>query len=348
MPWSPTQYFPHPLAQVRARNAKRSVANFASYAIVEMMIWEGIGDLINKFRKRLLGLDPLDGSRAPSLIPRLQIPYSYLWSPSLLPKPDDWGENIDVCGFSFLSSGSDYRPPEDLEVFLNQGPAPIYIGFGSIVVDDAAKLTRTVFDAVKETGHRALVAKAWGNIGSEEVDVPDNIFLIGNCPHDWLFQHVSCVIHHGGAGTTAAGLALGRPTVVIPFFGDQQFWGSIIARAGAGPEPVPWKELTTDKLKHAINKALESSTLERADEIGKNMKSEDGVAGAVHRFYRHLDLDNLRCSICPNRPAAWKIRHSDIRLSVFAATVLVEAGLLKPFNVELYAPLNLNHLTTTR
>ncbi|BCR87280.1 putative UDP-glucose,sterol transferase [Aspergillus chevalieri] len=338
MPWSPTQYFPHPLAQVRARNAKRSVANFASYAIVEMMIWEGLGDLINKFRKRLLGLDPLDGSRAPSLVHRLRIPYSYLWSPSLLPKPDDWGDNIDICGFSFLSSGSDYRPPEDLELFLNEGPAPIYIGFGSIVVDDAAKLTRIVFDAVKETGHRALVAKGWGNIGSEEVDVPDNIFLIGNCPHDWLFKHVSCVIHHGGAGTTAAGLALGRPTVVIPFFGDQQFWGSIIARAGAGPEPVPWKGLTTDKLKDAINKALESSTLERANEIGKNMESENGVASAVHCFYRHLDLDNLRCSICPNRPAAWQIRHSDIRLSAFAATVLVEAGLLKPFNVELYLP----------
>ena len=79
MPWSPTQYFPHPLANVRTRNAKPSVANFASYAIVEMMIWEGLGDLINKFRKRELGLDPLDGMRAPSLIHKLQIAYSYLW-----------------------------------------------------------------------------------------------------------------------------------------------------------------------------------------------------------------------------------------------------------------------------
>lgn len=338
MPWSPTQNFPHPLANVRARNAKRSVANFASYAIVEMMIWEGLGDLINKFRKRLLSLDSLDGSRAPSLVHRLRIPWSYLWSPSLLPKPDDWSDNIDVCGFSFLSSGSDYRPPEDLEIFLNEGPAPIYIGFGSIVVDDAAKLTRIVFDAVKATGNRALVAKGWGNIGSEDVDVPDNVFLIGSCPHDWLFKHVSCVVHHGGAGTTAAGLALGRPTVVIPFFGDQQFWGSIIARAGAGPDPIPWKELTTEKLKNAILQALDPSTLQRADEIGQNIKSEDGVANAVHSFYRHLDLDNLRCSICPTRAAAWRIRHTDLRLSAFAATVLVEAGLLKPFNVELYRP----------
>lgn len=79
MPWSPTQHVPHPLANVRTHNAKRSVANFASYTIVEMMIWEGLGDLINKFRKRLLGLDPMDGMKALSLIPRLHIPYSYLW-----------------------------------------------------------------------------------------------------------------------------------------------------------------------------------------------------------------------------------------------------------------------------
>lgn len=256
-------------------------------------------------------------------------------SPSLLSKPDDWPENIDVCGFSFLSSGSKYQPPEDLDVFLNEGPAPIYIGFGSIVVDDAAELTQIVFDAVKASGHRALVAKGWGNIGSEEVDVPENIYLLGNCPHDWLFKHVSCVVHHGGAGTTATGLALGRPTVVIPFFGDQQFWGTIVFRAGAGPDPVPYKELTTEKLTEAIQIALEPSTLQRAHDIGQNMKTENGVTDAVKSFHRHLDLEGIRCSICPHRPAVWLVRHTNIRLSAFAATVLVEAGLLKPMNVEL-------------
>ena len=79
MPWSPTQSFPHPLANVRSQNTKPSVANFASYGIVEVMMWEGLGDLINQFRKKELGLDPLDAIRAPSMIHRLHIPYTYLW-----------------------------------------------------------------------------------------------------------------------------------------------------------------------------------------------------------------------------------------------------------------------------
>lgn len=226
-----------------------------------------------------------------------------------------------------------------MAAFLENGPAPIYIGFGSIVVDDAAKLTRTLFDAVKATGQRALISKGWGNVGSEEVDVPENVLLLGNCPHDWLFQRVSCVIHHGGAGTTAAGLAQGRPTVVIPFFGDQPFWGSIIARSGAGPDPLPFKELTTEKLTEAINKALDPSIKERVEEISEKMKTESGVQNAVQSFYRHLDLDKLRCSICPHLPAVWAIRKSKIRLSAFAATILVEAGLLKPYDIELHRPI---------
>lgn len=226
-----------------------------------------------------------------------------------------------------------------MAAFLQNGPPPIYIGFGSIVVDDAAKLTRTLFDAVKATGQRALISKGWGNVGSEEVEVPENILLLGNCPHDWLFQHVSCVIHHGGAGTTAAGLAQGRPTVVIPFFGDQPFWGSIIARSGAGPDPLPFKQLTTEKLTEAITKALDPSIKERAVEISEKMKTESGVCNAVQSFYRHLDLDTLRCSICPHLPAVWKIRKSKIRLSAFAATILVQAGLLKPYDVELNRPI---------
>ncbi|KAE8421311.1 hypothetical protein BDV36DRAFT_280860 [Aspergillus pseudocaelatus] len=269
MPWSATQSFPHPLANIRARNTKPSVANFASYAIVEVMLWEGLGDLINRFRKRELGLDPLDAIRAPSIAHRLQIPYTYLWSPALLPKPQDWGENIDVCGFQFLESDTSYKPPDDLDAFLKAGDPPVYIGFGSIVVDNPAKLTEIVFEAVRLTGKRALVSKGWGNIGEGRAEVPEDVMLLGKVPHDWLFQHVSCVVHHGGAGTTAAGLVLGRPTVIVPFFGDQPFWGSIVARAGAGPHPVPYKQLTAEKLAEAINKALEPSTLEKAEEIGK-------------------------------------------------------------------------------
>lgn len=225
-------------------------------------------------------------------------------------------------------SETSFTPPEEITAFLNAGPKPIYIGFGSIVVDNPLKLTRIIFEAVRKTGQRALVSKGWGNLGADEV--PDNILMIGNCPHDWLFRQVSCVIHHGGAGTTAAGLALGRPTIIVPFFGDQQFWGNIVARAGAGPAPIPHKNLNVQNLSNAIAKALEPSTLERAQTIALKMQEESGVRHGVNSFHRNLDPQSYRCSIVPNQPAAWHLKHTKINLSAFAATVLVRSGKISP------------------
>jgi UDP:flavonoid glycosyltransferase YjiC (YdhE family) len=121
-------------------------------------------------------------------------------------------------------------------------------------------MTRIIFEAVKKAGVRALVSKGWGGLGADDVGLPEGVFMLGNVPHDWLFQHVSAVVHHGGAGTTAAGIATGKPTVVIPFFGDQPFWGAMVARAGAGPVPIPFKQLTADKLAAAITEALKPET----------------------------------------------------------------------------------------
>ncbi|KAF4767667.1 hypothetical protein HAV15_009326 [Penicillium sp. str.  len=325
MPWSPTQSFPHPLANVHSRSCKPTIANFVSYNIVDMMVWEGLGDILNTLRKNTLALQPLDTVTARSILHRLHVPHT---SPSLLPKPPDWADNIDVCGFGFLMSETSFTPPEEITAFLNAGPKPIYIGFGSIVVDNPLKLTRIIFEAVRKTGQRALVSKGWGNLGADEV--PDNILMIGNCPHDWLFRQVSCVIHHGGAGTTAAGLAVGRPTIIIPFFGDQQFWGNIVARAGAGPAPIPHKHLNLQNLSDAIQKALETSVLDRAQTIAMKMQEESGVRHGVNSFYRHLDPQSLRCSILPDKPAAWHLKHTKINLSAFAATFLVKSGKISP------------------
>ena len=162
--------------------------------------------------------------------------------------------------------------------------------------------------------------------------------MIGRCPHDWLFQYVSSVVHHGGAGTTAAGLVLGRPTVVVPFFGDQPFWGSIVARAGAGPQPLPYKSLTAAKLADALRQTYHPEMRSKAAEIGEMMRKERGVCNAACSFHRHLKLDRLCCDLCPDRPAVWWVKHSRIRLSTFAAAVLVETGLLKSHHFVLYVP----------
>ncbi|OQD79787.1 hypothetical protein PENANT_c044G03104 [Penicillium antarcticum] len=231
MPWSPTQYFPHPLAITHLQDCKPSVANFLS-------------------------------------------------SPTLLPKPPDWLDNIDVCGFNFLPSQTDYTAPRELTTFLEAGPVPIYVGFGSIVVDSETKLRRIVLKAIKDAGQRAIISKGWANFGVENTEFAEDVLIIGNVPHDWLFQHVSCVIHHGGAGTTAAGLALGRPTVIIPFFGDQHFWGNVVARAGAGPAPIPYKQLTVEKLTDAIMTALKPLIQEKCEQIREKMQHESGVRDA--------------------------------------------------------------------
>src|SRR6195952_1699338 len=125
-------------------------------------------------------------------------------------------------------------------------------------------MTTMIFEAVKKSGQRALVSKGWGGVGADELGIPEGVFMLGNVPHDWLFKHVSCVVHHGGAGTTAAGITAGRPTLVVPFFGDQPFWGAMVARAGAGPLPIHSKELTADNLAEAILEALKPETLTRA------------------------------------------------------------------------------------
>lgn len=264
-------------------------------------------------------------------------------SPALIPKPKDWGPYISIAGFYFLSLASNYQPDADLAAFLAAGPPPVYIGFGSIVVDDPNAMTKLIFEAVRKTGQRALVSKGWGGLGGDELDKPEGVFMLGNCPHDWLFKHVSCVVHHGGAGTMSAGIALGRPTVIVPFFGDQPFWGAMVAKAGAGPSPVPFKELTAEKLSESILEALKPETLERAKELGSRIREEKGCEAGAASFHNHMDIDALRCALEPSRVAVWQVdtkssRTSNIRLSAFAAAVLGEEGLIDVNQLTLYRP----------
>jgi len=191
------------------------------------------------------------------------------------------------------------------------------------------------------------ITRGWGGLGGEEV--PPNIFMLGNCPHDWLFKQVSAVVHHGGAGTTAIGLRLGRPTVIVPFFGDQAFWARMVFAAGAGPEPIAFKHLTAEKLAKAIKFALSPDATTAAAHLARRMADEDGATTAARSFHKMLPLKNMRCSIFPKKLAVWQVKKTKILLSSFASIILLESKCLEPRDLKPYlnwTPLSIDYRCT--
>eukprot|EP00897_Mesotaenium_endlicherianum_P000869 jgi/Mesen1/10783/ME000091S10300 len=319
MPWSPTREYPHPFAPLMLNYKKKNVLNLWSHYLMETFITYGVIDIINE-------LDPLAplGDGPAGVLHRLRVPFSYAWSPSLTPKPSDWGEHIDVVGFMFLEGAEQaYAPPPELQRFLEAGPAPVYIGFGSMSVEDPKHLTRVIFSALEKVGQRAVVARGWANIG-EDATPPPNVLLIGSVPHTWLFQRCSAVVHHGGAGTTAAGIAAGKPTLVVPFFGDQHIWGQLVAEKGLGARPIAVTRLTEDRLVDALRTLVKPSVQAAALHMQAQFQQEDGVAAAAEAFHKHLPLGALSCDICPSQTAQVFCRECDLKLCPTADKVIHE------------------------
>ncbi|KZV78558.1 UDP-Glycosyltransferase/glycogen phosphorylase [Exidia glandulosa HHB12029] len=338
MPWCATGSFPHPLVNISTTNAGKRLTNYLSYALAETLTWQGVGDIVNKLRTRTMGLPSLSVHTGPDILDRVKVPWTYCMSPALVPKPADWSNHIDVVGFYFLDLATSYTPPQDLANFLAAGPPPVYIGFGSVVVDDPGEMTRVIFEATQNVGVRALVSSGWSNLG--DVAVPPHVFLLGNVPHDWLFaqDRVSAVVHHGGAGTTAIGLAKGCPTVVVPFFGDQQFWGDMIHKSGAGPKPIPQRNFTVENLTAALTYAISPEAKIAAAGLAQSIANENGLQGGVDSFYRHLPLLNMRCDLDPERVAVWWSTKHCLKLSAFAAQVLLDDKRIKMDHLDLHRP----------
>ncbi|CAF3700402.1 unnamed protein product [Adineta steineri] len=336
MPWSPTTAFPHPLAKIDSSIGPKGKINLYSYDVIEMLTWTGMRDITNNFRKKTLGLRELHTRQATNILTDECVPHTYCWSPSLVAKPSDWGAHIDVSGFFFLNLGTAYtNPPKDLLEFLcinDDGsyknpklPPPIYIGFGSITGHDSRRILKVVVDAVNLTGYRVLLS----GLATDADQLPSNIFRIGNVPHDWLFQYVSAVCHHGGAGTTAAGLRAGRPTIIVPFFGDQFFWGNVIEKNGAGSRPLPGKSVTADQLADAFRFVHESTTCTAAERIRDAILKEDGCAAAVYSFHANLPLTHMHSDLEPTFAACYRLDKYNIQISRPVAQVLVVAGAIE-------------------
>ena len=165
-------------------------------------------------------------------------------------------------------------------------------------------MTELIFEAVRKTGQRVLLSQGWGGMGADRLRVPNGIFMLGNVPHDWLLKHVSCVVHHGGAGIIAVGIAAGRPTVVVPFFGDHPLWSAMVARAGADPDPIPHNHLTAERLADAIDFCPRPESPEHAQELASKVAAERGSDIDTQSFHQHLGHDQFRCTFAPSRPAA--------------------------------------------
>ncbi|KAF2002598.1 glycosyltransferase family 1 protein [Amniculicola lignicola CBS 123094] len=334
MPWTSTRAFPHPLANFNVGKLDPELVNFASYGIVDWMTWQGLGDIINNWR-RTMDLEPVPMGAGPLLAEALRVPFTYCWSPALVAKPTDWPSNIDVCGF-FFRDPPQYNPPEDIDKFLREGSAPVYIGFGSIVIDDPEKMTALILEAIQACGVRAIISRGWSRLGG---DMPptDQFLFIDDCPHEWLFQHVAAVVHHGGAGTAACGLKNACPTVIVPFFGDQPFWGHRVAAAGAGPEPISHKTLTSSNLAQSIQFCFSDTARSAALEISQQMEKEDGIETAVRSFHNNLPSYEMSCTFLPDRPASWIHKKTGTQLSNLAAHILIKNMIVDVKDLKSYS-----------
>lgn len=250
--------------------------NWLSHQLVKQALWQGSRSGDTVARRKVLGLLP-----APFFGPKLndQLPTIYGFSPAVIAKPRDW-RNTELTGYWFLESAGTWTPPESLMRFLDAGEPPIYIGFGSMGSRDPEATARLVQEAIAQTGQRAILLAGWG--GLQAGDVTEDVYLIDSAPHDWLFPRMAAVVHHGGAGTTAAALRAGVPSIIIPFFGDQGFWGQRVADLGVGPLPISRRQLTVDKLAGAIARTVNDQEMrDRARMLGEIIRAEDGVAQAV-------------------------------------------------------------------
>lgn len=207
-------------------------------------------------------------------------PVVHGYSRHVAPAPRDWPATVVTTGFWFLDHTPGWSPPSDLIHFLEAEPTPIYLGFGSMSDHRAKQRTSIVLDALAKANVRAVVSSGWGALAKSESSA--TIRFIDDVPHDWLFPRVAAVVHHGGAGTTAAGLRAGKPSVICPFIGDQPFWARCLHERGLSPASIPQRKLTSRNLADAILEALRNPAIQRAcSDIAAKLATEDGLANAV-------------------------------------------------------------------
>jgi sterol 3beta-glucosyltransferase len=245
---------------------------------LETAAWSLYGNIANRVRTELLGLPAQ--TRQENQADRQKLTIIHGYSRHVVPHPADWPPYFHTTGYWFLDENEHWQPPGELLDFLTAGSPPLAIGFGSMTGRDPQKMNKIVLEAVQLSGQRAILLSGWA--GLSEMGLVKSVFQLPAAPHGWLFPQMAAVVHHGGAGSTAAGLRAGVPSILVPHFADQPFWGQRVGALGVGPKAITRPKLTAHKLAAAMDTAVSNQTMrQKAAELGEKIRAEDGISQAV-------------------------------------------------------------------
>ena len=279
-PETPTSHFPHYMSPW-SRSLGR-FANYASYAVASGCFQILFGNTVARWRDKSLGLAP---SRA-SVVPGSKwSPVLYGFSRHVIAKPPDWDERKHVTGYWFLNSDAAWSPSRELSSFLADGPPPIAVCLNAI--KGRPDFLDVVTCATRQTGQRAVILT--GGTAAQPGRDSNHVITIDYAPHEWLFPRATAVIHHGGAGTTAAALRAGQPSILVPSFFDQSFWANAVYRLGVSPAPFSPHRLSVENLTAAIHDVTTRPQYrQQASWLGERISEEDGAGSAAEIFLRNL------------------------------------------------------------
>lgn len=279
--FAPTGRYPSPVTPALRLGA---TANWLSHRAVSDLYFANSLLMYRLLRWR--GVDLVAPGPLPFRRSR-HIPLAFAISPHVLPPDPAWPACIHTTGYLAEPPPEDYAPPRDLATFLADGPPPVFIGYGSVVEDENAEQTRIALAALAATGQRGLIQSTWP--GLREMALPSTVLTIDKVPHNWLFPRTAAVVHHGGAGTTAAGLIAGVPSVLVPFTTDQPFWGQRVHQLGVGPAPIRRRQLSAARLTAALTAATSDGAMRtRASDLGSRLRNENGPAALADRIEAEL------------------------------------------------------------
>jgi len=280
----PTRLFANPALPLTFSSG---FLNELTYSVNRLMVSSFLS-IINKWRKETLTLDSKRTLMTNDRILNGQpVPVLYGCSPQVVPYDPAWKPYVCMSGFWFLEQESEWEPSPELRRFMKNGPPPIAVSFSSMPLDNPRRIWKMLEEALNISGQRGIILA--GSSGMSEKHHSPHVFTVDSVPHDWLFPQTCGVIHHGGAGTTAAALKAGKPMIISPFTGDQPFWARRMKELGVATEPLTEKEMSVERLVHRIRELTGNPSLHhRADEMAAHLRDEKGVEATVDFIEEHL------------------------------------------------------------